>query len=315
MGAAESAARSSPRGGKVHLGELRHLVGGRRPKPRRIRRSPRCFATAKPARTLRDVVDRVGQYWRAAAFGAIVELVLNVAGGEAKVEMHRLRVRDPQAHGRRSRRRAIGGGATEGGAGGTKPGTSTAQAALRERLTELQATGREARRAGGGDGRRGVEKKRKPALCALLDCEPTPILQDQRGALCCSPPRSRSNMALRAGGSDLQATTAAIASGSRRARIGRRRRRRDLAVVRQEPVSPRRVRASLRRRGLVDALFASNQVPGARPGGAVRASSRSALRDTHGDAAHGAVLGRVGGEAAQGAEPAPLATTASRSEE
>ena len=64
-----------------------------------------------------------------------------------------------------------------------KKGTPTAQAALRERLTELQATGAKlvAQEEVAQRAVRGVEKE-AAALCALLDCEPTPILQDQPGA-------------------------------------------------------------------------------------------------------------------------------------
>ena len=105
---------------------------------------------------------------------------------------------------RRARARRRGGGASDGGRaeGGEetlaadeaevarlkvelagKKGTPTAQAALRERLTELQAAGAKlvAQEEVAQRAVRGVEKE-AAALCALLDCEPTPILQDQPGA-------------------------------------------------------------------------------------------------------------------------------------
>ena len=170
-------------------------------------KEPEVFlATAKPARTLRDVVDRVGQYLGVPQqLGAIVERVLAGAAEErrmvAELKAGRETLAADEAEVARLKVELAG-----------KKGTPTAQAALRERLTELQAAGAKlvAQEEVAQRAVRGVEKE-AAALCALLDCEPTPIVQDRPGAT-----RQRlaaiEQHALRAGGSDLQATTAAVAA-------------------------------------------------------------------------------------------------------
>ena len=217
------------------------------------------LATAKPARTLRDVVDRVGQYLGVPQqLGAIVERVLAGAAEErrmvAELKAGRETLAADEAEVARLKVELAG-----------KKGTPTAQAALRERLTELQATGasswrrRRLRSGRCAASRRSGRAVRTPRLRADAD-PPGSARSDAPTPRCdrtARPPRRR----LRPSGDDRRRGRRA----RRRARIWR------CARPRRRPtgdVPKRRGGASLRRRG------SPTKSPGKSParvtGGAVR---------------------------------------------
>ena len=251
-------------------------------------KEPEVFlATAKPARTLRDVVDRVGQYLGVPQqLGAIVERVLAGAAEErrmvAELKAGRETLAADEAEVARLKVELAGKKGTPNGAGGASRAPTELQAAGAKLVAQEEVAQRAVR---------GVEKE-AAALCALLDCEPTPIVRIGLYANVSLPSNStRSAPAARPSSDDRRRGRRA----RRRAGIWRR------ARPRRRPagdVPKRRGGASLRRRGIADQV--ADQVPGARDGGGAR--RRGQPHPCSGAAAEQRGARRVGGGRRAGAE-------------